>query len=104
MNVCRPGPKYFVFASNALHTVAPFFLGFFTSRQSNEQPPHAGSSGRPRCFLYQAWSFFVFFALKKIPPRPVTRCFFMPGMIAHVTPGRHGKNQTPKKVTYDLVG
>src|SRR5438309_439051 len=72
---CLPGPKYFVSPSNALQIVEPFFFAAFASRHSNDHPPHAGSSGRPRCFLYHAWVFFAFFVLKKIPPRPVTRWF-----------------------------
>ena len=73
------GLKYSVLSSNALHTVKPLPAALLVSRQWNAQPPHTGSSGRPRCFRYQERSFFVFLALKKIPPIPVTRClvFFM---------------------------
>lgn len=74
---CLPGPKYFVFESNGLHTVEPFFFGFLASRHGNAQPPHV-STGSPRCCLYQAPDFVGFFALKKIPPKPVTRGFFIP--------------------------
>ena len=53
----------------------PFFFGFFASRHSKDQPNHWSLRGSPRCYLYQAASFFVFRALKKMPPMPVMRGF-----------------------------
>src|ERR1044071_10467231 len=42
------------------------------SAQVNAAPPHSWTS-MPRCLLYQACSAGASFALKKMPPMPVTR-------------------------------
>src|SRR5271155_2825611 len=76
MKLCVPSPKYFVCAGNRAHTVMPFFLGFFASRQWNTADD--GSSRlMPRCFSYHSYSHCGFWDLKKMPPMPVTR-FMVP--------------------------
>src|SRR6266496_3231554 len=47
------------------------------SVQVKAAPPHSWTS-IPRCRLYQAWSALGSFALKKMPPMPVTRLIESP--------------------------
>ena len=55
-----------------VHAVVPAPSGLSAFFQRNAAPPQACTS-IPRCALYQAPSAFGSFALKKIPPMPVTR-------------------------------
>src|SRR5207344_3394978 len=58
-------------ALNTDHAVVPPVGLPLSSVQSNAAPPHFWTS-MPRCSLYQAPSATGSFALKKIPPIPVT--------------------------------
>src|SRR6266576_3673411 len=71
MKVDLLGAKCSPPASSMDHAVVPL-VGFpAASVQLNAAPPHSWTS-IPRCCLYQARSATGSFALKKIPPIPVT--------------------------------
>src|SRR5215469_10996766 len=71
MKVALLGAKCLPSAGSINHAVVPFVGLPDPSTQSNAAPPHAWTS-IPRCCLYQARSATGSFALKKIPPIPVT--------------------------------
>src|SRR5215475_14175249 len=71
MKVALLGAKCLPSAGSINHAVVPFVGLPDASAQSNAAPPHAWTS-IPRCCLYQARSATGSFALKKIPPIPVT--------------------------------
>src|SRR6516225_8233577 len=71
MKVALLGAKCLPSAGSINHAVVPFVGLPDASTQSNAAPPHAWTS-IPRCCLYQARSATGSFALKKIPPIPVT--------------------------------
>src|SRR4029434_8042107 len=85
------GSKYFELAGKTLHTVVPSRSGWSVSRQRKVMPPQSWI-GSSRCLLYQFRRLSGFFALKKMPPRPVTRGMGPPdgegayGLPAHVAP------------------
>src|ERR1700676_1744818 len=56
-------------------------------------PPHS-STFKPRCSLYQAPSFSGSFALKKIPPMPMTRFIWN---LDTVTPPQPNKDQNVRR-------
>src|SRR5215813_535909 len=66
------GSKYFELAGKRLHTVVPSRSGWSASRQRKVTPPQS-CIGSSRCLVYQSRRLSGFFALKKMPPRPVTR-------------------------------
>src|SRR6266404_5748181 len=65
------GAKCLPSAAPMDHTVVPFVGLPDASAHVNAVPPHSWTS-MPRCCLYQARSATGSFALKKIPPIPVT--------------------------------
>src|ERR1700704_724646 len=71
MKVDLLGAKCLPSAGPMFHAVVPFVGLPAASVHSNWAPPH-GWTSIPRCCLYQACSAFGSFALKKIPPIPVT--------------------------------
>src|SRR5207248_5093992 len=71
MKVDLLGAKYSPSAAPMDHTVVPFVGLPAISVQVNAVPPHSWTS-IPRCCLYQACNATGSFALKKIPPIPVT--------------------------------
>src|SRR5580765_5284716 len=71
MKVDLLGAKESPSAAPMDHTVVPFVGLPAASAQVNAVPPHSWTS-MPRCCLYQARSATGSFALKKIPPIPVT--------------------------------
>src|ERR1035437_2364301 len=72
MNLARLGSKYRVSLGKMAHTVAPGRPFVSPSRQVNVTAP-VGSRTMPRWRSYHAYSFAGSSALKKTPPRPVTR-------------------------------
>src|SRR3954466_5087160 len=71
MKVDLLGAKCSPSAASMDHAVVPLVGLPAASVQSNAAPPHSWTS-IPRCSLYQARSATGSFALKKIPPIPVT--------------------------------
>src|SRR5436189_3482460 len=71
MKVDLLGAKCLPSAAPINHAVVPLVGLPAASVQANAAPPHSWTS-IPRCCLYQARSATGSFALKKIPPIPVT--------------------------------
>src|SRR5882762_3106736 len=71
MKVDLLGAKCLPSSAPMSHAVVPFVGLPAASVHSNAAPPHVWTS-IPRCCLYQARSATGSFALKKIPPIPVT--------------------------------
>src|SRR6266850_1057383 len=71
MKVALLGARCSPSAAPMDHTVVPFVGLPDASAHVNAVPPHSWTS-IPRCCLYQARSATGSFALKKIPPIPVT--------------------------------
>src|SRR3954463_16179995 len=57
------------------HTVTVSLVGSSARRHGNIAPPISGLPSMPRCFAYHAYIAFGSLALKKMPPRPMTRFF-----------------------------
>src|SRR5437762_13057587 len=66
-----PSPKYFVSAGNMDQTVCPSTLPSSPPRHAKRAT--VSSIRIPRCRRYHSTIAFGPFALKKMPPRPVTR-------------------------------
>ena len=75
MKLAVPGSRYVVSRLNALQIVMPFSLP--GPPHSKIAPPHSATS-RPRWSRYHAASALGSFALKKMPPMPVTRFMVSP--------------------------
>src|SRR4051812_9350160 len=71
MQRCGPEPKYFVSSAKSDQMVWPVPAGI-SSVHNMVAPPYS-ESWMPRCLAYQALRALGSFALRKMPPIPVTR-------------------------------
>src|SRR5690349_12721668 len=75
MNEAELGSKYFVVAENTLQIVMCSFSGLSFSRHGSMTP--CPLSARPRFFAYHSFICGGFADLKKIPPMPRIRPFWL---------------------------